>query len=92
MALRRASGARLAHRFHPPHQDEVLKADPISVFAFMYKPWFWGFEVYNMAKRLMLVSGGAAGGSVRWAAGQGQAWWAVQLLGSVSYAPTSTLP
>mmetsp|Transcript_107668 Transcript_107668/g.313232 ORF Transcript_107668/g.313232 Transcript_107668/m.313232 type:complete len:204 (-) Transcript_107668:896-1507(-) len=38
-------------------EDEVLKADPISVFAFMYKPWFWGFEVYDMAKRLMLTCG-----------------------------------
>ena len=38
------------------NKDEVLAAEPVTQFSITYRPIFWWYEVYNMARRLLLTS------------------------------------
>ena len=32
-----------------------MAGDPVTSFSMIYRPRFWGFEVYNMIRRLLLT-------------------------------------
>jgi len=37
-------------------EDPVLAEEPANGFAYIYRPRFWWFEIYNMSRRLILTS------------------------------------
>mmetsp|Transcript_103767 Transcript_103767/g.298635 ORF Transcript_103767/g.298635 Transcript_103767/m.298635 type:complete len:448 (-) Transcript_103767:1131-2474(-) len=36
-------------------EDAILAQDPVTSFSMLYRPRFWGFEIYNMIRRLLLT-------------------------------------